>query len=126
MSKVSDKRTPWPELILLALGVAVGLTAGELDYDGVGTVCAWACAFSVVAVLVTVFLSPFGSALQMIAIGIGSVAAIYAIRWYQQHQNEPYIFSPVLVGYVGGGLALSGFITIVYRSITHPDRANSI
>ncbi|MBM7415557.1 MULTISPECIES: hypothetical protein [Nocardiaceae] len=115
MSSTTTMRAPWPEVALLSLGLVSGIAAGRLGAESWATASAWLCIFSAIAAIVTVALSSMRSGTNLVALVLGSSAAVWGVLWFFDHGDEPYIFSPIIVGYVGGGLALSSLLTLMYR-----------
>ena len=116
------KRAPWPEFTVLIAGIVFVVTAGRLGLDGWATVCGWLCIFAVVAVVVTRLLSTRSTGTNFAALTVGVVAATWGVLWYAEHKNEPYILSPVFLGYLGGGLAVSAIITLMCRAANRQPR----
>ncbi|MBM7415559.1 hypothetical protein JOE30_003818 [Rhodococcus sp. PvP016] len=50
--------------------------------------------------------------MKLAATGIGLAATVFGAVWLTTHGSSAEIFSPALIGYVGGGLMLSGLINI--------------
>lgn len=74
------------------------------------------CIFAAVAAGFTRVLSRWGLGIQLAAVAVGLAAVGFGYSWWLHHGNEPEIFSPMFVGYIGGGLALSGVVTVLHRS----------
>ena len=109
-------RHPVPELVLLAIGAALFAVARVLDLDGLFIGSIFVC---IVAGLAAVFSSKLAHQslrTKIAATVIGLVATVFGAAWLLTHASSTEIFSPALIGYVGGGLALSGLInTVIHR-----------
>lgn len=56
----------------------------------------------------TVALSATSTRVHGLAAVVGVVLAAFGLYWGSTHGDEPEIFSPVLVGYLGAPLAIDG------------------
>lgn len=110
-------RPPWPELGLLAVGIASGMTARWLGVRSWATASAWVCIFTAIAALVTVALSSLKTSTNIVAFALGAAAAAWGVLWFLDHGDEPIFLSPIYVGYLGRGLATSALFTLIYRII---------
>jgi hypothetical protein len=115
MAKTVQARKPVFELGLLTAALASAVVAMPFNARTWFLVSVLMCIFSGLAAVVTLQLSKFRSGFQLGALIIGIVGAGLGIYWWMMHRDEPEIFSPIFLGYLGAGLGLSAVLTLVGR-----------
>jgi hypothetical protein len=117
MAAQRPHRQPVPELVLLAIGALLFAVARILDLDGLFIGSIFVCIFAGLAAVFSSKLAPRSLRAKVAATGIGLAATVFGTVWLMTHASSTEIFSPALILYPGGGLALSGLInTITHRA----------
>lgn len=111
----SIQRQPISEFVILLIGAVLFVVARRFELDALLIVAIFMCIFAGLAALFTITLARRSLRTKLIATVAGLITAAFSAVWLMTHASSTEIFSPALVGYVGGGLALSGVINIVSR-----------
>ncbi|MBY6540363.1 hypothetical protein HQ325_16940 [Rhodococcus sp. BP-349] len=119
MDAPRPRRDPVPELVLLATGAVLFAVARLLDLDGLFIGSIFLCVFAGLAALFSGRLAQQSLGTKIAATVIGLAVTAFGAVWMITHASSTEIFSPAMIVYPGGGLALSGLI----NSVTH--RASS-
>ena len=113
MSERAVLRKPWPELVIFGAGVVSAVAAVAFDVGAWFIASVFACIFAGLSVLVTALIGVRGRCVQIAAVVVGAAAVAFGVYWWVRHGDEPEIFSPILVGYIGGGVLLSGVLNLI-------------
>lgn len=116
MADTAVPRTLWPEFVIFAAGIVSALVSVPFDSDPWFIASVFACIFAGLSVLVTWGIGMRGRIVQIAAIVIGGAAVTFGAAWMALHWNEPEIFSLAFVGYLGGGMLLSGILNLAVGS----------
>lgn len=117
MTTPQSRRSVRAEAVIVVAGVATALVAGWLGWEAVFLASALVCMCAVLAMPFTWVLSARGRAAQFVAVMVGIAALAFGLWWWREHGEEPEVFSPVLLGYAGGGLALSAGLSLMRSRI---------
>ncbi|QBJ97508.1 hypothetical protein ERC79_17345 [Rhodococcus sp. ABRD24] len=109
-------RTPWPEFVIFGVGIVSALASALFDSDPWFIASVFTCIFAGLSMVVTRVIGMRGRTVQIAAIVAGGAAVAFGAVWMARHWNEPEIFSPAFVGYLGGGVLLSGILNLVFGS----------
>lgn len=120
MAKSTPVRKPLFEIGLLAAGVASALIAVSFDAKAWLTASLLICVFSALAAVVTLQLSKLAPAVQVGALIVGIVGVALGAYWWSEHRDEPEIFSPTFLGYLGAAVVLSAALNLISRSRSIP------
>lgn len=107
------RRHPVPELVLFAIGAVLFAVARVLDLDGLFIGSIFVCTFAGLAALFSGTLAQQSLGTKIAATAIGVAVTTFGAVWMVTHASSTEIFSPALIIYPGGGLALSGLINSV-------------
>lgn len=125
MTSHTDNRKPIPELTLLAAGIVAAVIAGKAIGSSTWfAVFIFLCIFSGLAAVFSTVLSSRGLAFQVASTALGLAAVVFGLLWWNSHRHDNEIFSPVFIGYIGGGLLLSGILNLTY-TLRHRHSENS-
>ncbi|PTR24157.1 hypothetical protein C8K36_108170 [Rhodococcus sp. OK519] len=116
MVDTSVLRRPWPEFAIFGAGIVSALASVPFDSDPWFIASVFACIFAGLSVVVTAIIGQRGRTVQIAAIVLGAAAVAFGAVWMALHWNQPEIFSPAFIGYLGGGVLLSGVLNLVFGS----------
>lgn len=117
MTATNVKRKPVPELSVLLLGGILFAVSSYLEIQALLVASVFLCIFSGIAALISSAVAPRSRAVKATITVVGSAGAIFGVVWWMAHGDEPEIFSPIFVGYIGGGLALSGICNLLHDQV---------
>ena len=110
----STLRKPWPEFVIFGAGILSAVVSVPFGPEPWFVASVFTCIFAGLSVVVTALIGRRGHGVQIAAVAVGAAAVAFGAVWTARHWSEPEIFSPGLVGYLGGGLLLSGILTLVF------------
>ncbi|WP_072803462.1 hypothetical protein [Rhodococcoides yunnanense] len=108
-------RKPAAELGILVVGVVLIAASRVLDLEELFVSGVFVCIFAGLAALISGPMSRLSAKLTVVVTVVGLVCGVFGLVWGIVHADEPEIFSPVFLGYLGGGVALSGICTLLDR-----------
>lgn len=109
-------RAPWIELILSLLGIALIVLGIILSVGVLGVIGIPLLLVSLLAALMTLGLSLLSTKGQFIGLAVGSILTAFGLWYGLSKASDTEIFSPALLGYVGGAVILSTLLNILKRS----------
>jgi len=101
-------------LAIFGAGIISALASVPFDLDPWFIASVFACIFAGLSAVVTAIIGMRGRTVQIGAIIAGAVAVAFGAVWMALHWNQPEIFSPAFIGYLGGGVLLSGILNLVF------------
>lgn len=113
MSEADAQRMPIAELTILLIGSILTAVAIHLESDALLVPSIFTCIFAGIAALLRAPLSRQGRAIKATVTVVGMAGVVFGFIWWMGHKNDPEIFSPMFVGYIGGGLVLAGICNLV-------------
>lgn len=111
-------RKLWPEFMIFGAGIVSAMVSVPFDSDPWFIASVFACIFAGLSALVTQIIGTRGRTVQIAAVVGGGAAVVFGAIWMARHWNQPEIFSPAFVGYLGGGVLLSGILNLMFGSRT--------
>ncbi|WJJ14472.1 hypothetical protein P9990_25085 (plasmid) [Prescottella equi] len=112
-------RKLWPEFVIFGAGIISALASVPFDSDPWFIASLFACIFAGLSAVVTAIIGTRGRTVQITAIVVGAVAVAFGAVWMTLHW-KPEIFSPAFIGYLGGGVLLSGIVNLAFGSRQPP------
>lgn len=109
-------RAPWIELILSLLGIVLIVLGIILSVGVLGVIGISLLLVSLLAALMTLGLSLLSTKGQFIGLAVGSILTAFGLWYGLSKASDTEIFSPALLGYVGGAVMLSTLLNILKRS----------
>jgi hypothetical protein len=55
--------------------------------------------------------------IQTAVLVLGIIGTVFGIYWWANHQDEPEIFSPLILGYLAAALLLSSLVNLAFRQV---------
>lgn len=109
-------RTPRAELTLVLLGIVLICLGKILSAGVLGVVGIPLLVVSLLAALMTLGLSLLSSKGQFIGVAFGAILTAFGLWYGLSKAGDAEIFSPALLGYVGGAMMLSTLLNILRHS----------
>lgn len=112
MSEAGTERKPIAEMTILLIGSILTAVAIHLESDVLLIPSIFTCIFAGIAALLCAPLSRQAIAFKATVTVVGMAGVVFGLTWWMGHKNDPEIFSPMFVGYIGGGLVLAGICNL--------------
>jgi prepilin signal peptidase PulO-like enzyme (type II secretory pathway) len=118
------QRQPVTELVLFFIGGAIFVVATVVKWDALLIASIFLCVFAGFAALISTWLARQSRRIIALLTILGFVLTGIGVAYMVRDASEPVIFSPGLVLYPGGSLALSGLINLLSGQSQKPRRGS--